>query len=172
MPELSLEIVEGPGSGQHVELTRAVDIGRDPSADFQLDDQLVSRRHARIEPVGDGAIVEDLDSLNGTFVNGEEVHARTQIKPGDDILVGVTVLELRSREQVSARPTAVRPKPPPLARPPSPPDYIPPALDAERSGASELDSLLDIRTKAKARLAPLALFLVVAFAVLIFLATR
>ena len=175
MGGLSLEIVEGPGAGRRVEVGDSVEIGRDPNAGFHVDDDLVSRRHARVTSDDGAAYIEDLGSLNGTFVNGNQVKARTRLQPGDDILIGVTLLELRSAQDVVARPTAVRPVPPPLAIPPRPPDYIPrPVLegDAPAEGERELDSLLDVRTKARARLAPLALALLVVFAVLIFLATR
>lgn len=174
MAELTLEIVEGQGAGRMVQLTGPLEVGRDPGVSFHVDDQLVSRKHARITPDAEGAYVEDLDSLNGTLVNGNEIHARTPVKAGDQVQVGVTVLELRSPAQVRAQPTAVRPKPPPLAVPVRTPDYIPPQVLAPgqvgTASTEELDPLLDIYTKAKARTAPLALFVLVALAVLIFLA--
>ncbi len=172
MNELSLEIVEGPQAGRRVSLTGSLTVGREDGVDLRLDDELVSRRHARITPdaEGAGAVVEDLESRNGTFVNDAEIHTPTSVRPGEEILVGVTVLELRTAAQVAIRPTAVRPKPPPLSAAQRPADFVPPVTAAPST--SQIDPLLDIHVKAKARTAPLAIFVLVVFAVLIFLALR
>jgi pSer/pThr/pTyr-binding forkhead associated (FHA) protein len=172
MAELSLEIVEGPGSGQKQPLAAPVEIGRDPSAELTLDDDLVSRRHVRITPRDGGAVVEDLGSRNGTFVNGNEIHGPTRLVPGDHVLVGVTVLELRTAAQVAQQATAVRPRPPALATPARQPDFVDEKALRAPQAAHRLDPLLDKRTKGKARTAPLAIFVLVVFVVLIFLATR
>jgi pSer/pThr/pTyr-binding forkhead associated (FHA) protein len=172
--ELSLEIVEGPGSGRKFPLEGSLEIGREPGIAAVLDDELVSRRHARVSPLNGGALVEDLESRNGSFVNGEQIHAPTKLEPGDHLLVGVTVLELRTAAQIASRPTAVRDRPPALAIPPQQPDYIPGALLAEAAPQPHrrLDSLLDVRVKTRARTAPLAVGMVVVIAILLFLATR
>jgi pSer/pThr/pTyr-binding forkhead associated (FHA) protein len=177
MPDITLEIVEGPSSGKQVELAGPIEIGRDQSAGLVLEDDLVSRRHVRVTPADGGAVAEDLGSSNGTFVNGEEIHAPTRLTPGDHLLVGVTVMELRSAAQVAVSPTAVRPRPaalaqpPPLATPEREPDYVPrDVASAQPKGA--LDPLLDVRTKPKAAAAPIAIFILVVFVVLIYLATR
>ena len=172
MAELSLEIVEGPGAGRKQALTGPVEIGRDPAADLTLDDEQVSRRHARITPRDNDAVVEDLGSRNGTFVNGNEIHAPARLGPGDHVLVGVSVLELRTAEQVARQASAVRPIPPALATPPRQPDFVDEKVLAGPKAGHQLDPLLDKRTKGKARMAPLAIFLLVVFVVLIFLATR
>jgi pSer/pThr/pTyr-binding forkhead associated (FHA) protein len=176
MAELNLEIVEGPNAGSQVELTGPVEIGRDPSGGLVLEDELVSRRHVRVTPGNGGAVAEDLSSRNGTFVNGEEIHAPTKLDPGDHLLVGVTVIELRSAAQVALQPTAVRPRPaalepPPLATPERAPDYVPRDVAAGRDEIP-LDSLRDVHTKSKAGAAPIAMFIVVLFVVLIYLTTR
>lgn len=171
MANVSLEIIEGPGAGRKTPLEASMEIGRDPGAGLVLEDELVSRRHARVTPLEHGAVIEDLDSRNGTFVNGEEIHAPTQVDPGDQLLVGVSVLELRSAKQIAERPSAVRPKPPALATPAQTPDYVPKEL-AGGGKVPELEPLLDIYTKGKAKTAPLAIFVLVVIVVLIFLATR
>jgi FHA domain-containing protein len=179
MPDLILEVVEGPGVGRKIELTGPLEIGREPGVGIVLtDDDLVSRRHARVSPSDSGAVAEDLGSRNGTFVNGEEVHAPARLDPGDQLLVGVTVMELRSSADVRARPTAVRarpaafelPPPPALAKPEQAPTYVP--QQAISPVGTTLDPLVDARTKRKARLAPVAIFMLVLFLVLIYLATR
>jgi ABC transport system ATP-binding/permease protein len=63
-------------------------IGRDRAADFCVDLPLVSRLHCRLEVGADGSVeVIDLDSTNGTWVNGEKV-ARAPIAPGCTLKVG------------------------------------------------------------------------------------
>jgi ABC transport system ATP-binding/permease protein len=63
-------------------------IGRDPGSDVVVDDVLVSRRHAEIRPLGEGRYeVADLDSANGTFVNGRKVH-RAELEQRDVVMVG------------------------------------------------------------------------------------
>jgi pSer/pThr/pTyr-binding forkhead associated (FHA) protein len=169
--ELRLEIVEGPGSGTIVPLTGPLELGSDPAADVALTDPHVSPRHARVTPAGaDGAFVEDLGDPGGTFVNDAEVAAPTRIRPGDEIQLGVTVLELRTAADLDAQGSGVRPTPPPLAVPGQEPGYFPAELDPPKPTFDELEPLLDARTKGKARTAPLALFVLVVFAVLIFLA--
>jgi pSer/pThr/pTyr-binding forkhead associated (FHA) protein len=170
--ELTVEIVEGPGAGRKMMLAQPIELGRDPGVGMVLEDELASRRHARLSPDADGAIVEDLGSLNGTFVNGNQVHSPTRITAGDQVLVGVTVIQLRSAAEVARSPTAVRAVPPALATPPKRPDYIPAELAKGGPEIPGLDPLLDVVTKGKAKTAPLAIFVLVVIAVLIYLATR
>ena len=170
MADLVLEIVEGSTPGLQMPLSGPPEIGRDKECGFVLDDQLVSRRHLRAEPKGDVLRVEDLGSLNGTFVNGNQIHSATDVFPGDQLLLGVTVLELRTSEQIAERPSAVRPLPPPLAVPRKTPDYLPKELVGSGRDVPEVDPLLDRFTKSKARLAPLALFILIVVVILIFLA--
>jgi pSer/pThr/pTyr-binding forkhead associated (FHA) protein len=190
MPELSLEVVEGAGAGRMISLAEAVTVGRGQDADLVLADELVSRRHVQVTPSGSGAVVEDLGSRNGTFVNGEGIHGLTRLEPGDQLQLGVTLVELRSASQIAERPSAVHPVPPPLAVPVRAPDYLagaeaddtpgppptPPVFQPVGAGRDtrprhELDRLLDSRTKGKARTAPLALFVLVALVLIIYLAT-
>jgi pilus assembly protein CpaF len=166
--ELSLEIVEGPSAGRSVTLHGPLEIGRGPGAGFQVDDEHVDPLHVRVTPEGDAALVEDLGELGGTFVNDSEVGAPTRIRPGDELQIGVTVLQLRTAADVLAG-SAARPKPAPLAAAGPPPASVP-AVEDEKM--ERVQSLFDVRTKAKARDAPLALLVIVVFAVLIFLATN
>ena len=112
MAELLLEIVEGEAAATQIPLTGAIELGRDPALPNALDDSQVSRRHARISPSGSGATVEDLGSTNGTYVNDQPVQGTQQLNPGDRVRVGLTVLELRTREEAAARGSAVSPMPP------------------------------------------------------------
>jgi predicted component of type VI protein secretion system len=89
-----------------------LDVGRDQGMPVALpEDTQVSRRHARIAPQNGVAVVEDLGSTNGTFVNDQPIHSPRQLSPGDRIRIGLTVLEVRSPQQVQQRPSAVQPRP-------------------------------------------------------------
>ena len=62
--------------------------GRDPDSTVFLDDVTVSRKHAVFERRADGTwFVRDLGSLNGTYVNGEQVD-ETKLASGDEVQVG------------------------------------------------------------------------------------
>jgi pSer/pThr/pTyr-binding forkhead associated (FHA) protein len=81
-----------PGTERDLD-SSAVTVGRAAENDLVLDsDEFASTKHARIEPRRDGVWVEDLDSTNGTFVNGKKVKERHKLSPGDVIRVGETDL--------------------------------------------------------------------------------
>ena len=63
-------------------------VGRSTGADFIVDAALVSRVHCRLTALADGGLeVSDLESTNGTFVNGERVE-RARLNPGDRLQMG------------------------------------------------------------------------------------
>jgi predicted component of type VI protein secretion system len=178
--ELVLEIVEGPGAGERIDLDRPIVVGRGTDADLMISDDQVSRRHARISPGGEGgARVEDLGSSNGTFLNHNQLESDARLEPGDELVVGVAVLELRTAEDIADRPTAQRAVPPGLAREPRQPDYVAAGLDEELAAPSghsrgdrQLQSFLDVRVRRQAQLAPLALLMLIALVLSIYFATR
>jgi pSer/pThr/pTyr-binding forkhead associated (FHA) protein len=67
--------------------SRAVSIGRSPDNDLPVDNLAVSNHHARVYYEGGRLVVEDLDSLNGTFVNDLRVE-RATLHDGDSIWIG------------------------------------------------------------------------------------
>jgi hypothetical protein len=80
--------VQGPVQALRVPLGDDVlHVGRGISADLQLDDSSVSRRHAVIIRRGEGAQVLDDRSLNGTFVNGRRIE-HVDLRSGDIITMG------------------------------------------------------------------------------------
>src|SRR3954453_8523563 len=112
MSDLILEIVEGGEAGRQIPLDSVVDVGSEPSLTLHLDtDTQVSRRHARIAVQGGQVVVEDLGSTNGTYVNDQPISSPRTLSPGDKGRIGLTVLELRTRQQVAARPSAVQVRP-------------------------------------------------------------
>ena len=74
-------------------------IGRATGADFIVDAPLVSRVHCRVTARPDGQLeVQDLDSTNGTYVNGERIQT-ARLGPGDRLQVGrVELVALRDAE--------------------------------------------------------------------------
>lgn len=87
-----LSIVKGPQTGAAFELEDEVTtIGRDPANSIFLNDMTVSRSHARIIREGLGARIEDLGSLNGTWVDGAIVNA-APLHDGSSVQIGTFTL--------------------------------------------------------------------------------
>lgn len=83
-------------------------LGRDPELPICLDSATVSRRHARIR-VGTGdAILEDLKSKNGTFLNGRRIEGSAQLDHGDEIRLGSLHLSIRRVGRAASTDTATR----------------------------------------------------------------
>jgi hypothetical protein len=75
-------------------LGQEITIGRDPSSTIVIDgDTFVSTTHARIYEVDGQAMVEDLNSTNGSFHNGNRLVGARLLHPGDRVQFGYTVLE-------------------------------------------------------------------------------
>src|SRR6188768_3131814 len=75
-----------------------VKVGKDPRSHLRVDDDLASRMHAVIEVAGPGDItLIDLGNEPGTMVNGQRVN-KCKIRPGDQIQIGSTMIQLESAE--------------------------------------------------------------------------
>lgn len=86
-----LEQTAGPGSPARHELSAdTLVIGRGSAADLRLDSDDVSRTHAQLMRVDDEYTIEDLDSRNGIFLNGLQVHAAV-LRDGDQLQLGDAV---------------------------------------------------------------------------------
>ena len=91
-------IVDGPAlavrsggglSGEIFRLTNArVSVGRDPASDIFLDDVTVSRNHAELVVSGASVTLQDLGSLNGTYVNRRRIDAPETLVDGDELQIG------------------------------------------------------------------------------------
>ncbi|HEY2513961.1 MAG TPA: AgmX/PglI C-terminal domain-containing protein [Polyangiaceae bacterium] len=99
-----------------------VKVGKDPRSHLRVDDELASRMHAVIEVASPGDItLIDLGNEPGTLVNGQRVN-KCKIRPGDQIQIGSTLIQLENAEAAAA----VTGAPPPVAMasapvPPPPP---------------------------------------------------
>jgi pSer/pThr/pTyr-binding forkhead associated (FHA) protein len=78
-------------------------IGRDIACDIFLESELVSAHHARIEPYGTGFILIDLQSQNGTAVNGKQVKS-LWLNDGDTISIGPYFLKFSNPLTIAAPP--------------------------------------------------------------------
>lgn len=83
--------------GASFTLSNTLTLGRVDDNDIALDDDtFMSSHHARIEVRPEGVWVVDLESTNGTFVNGQRVTGDRSLRKGDRLQVGSTVLEVRT----------------------------------------------------------------------------
>ncbi len=73
-------------------------VGRSSELDMVLVEDMVSRKHARIQLQQEQIWIEDLGSTNGTFVNGEKIK-RARLKEGDRVLIGTSILKVIASEQ-------------------------------------------------------------------------
>jgi hypothetical protein len=90
VPEVTRLLVRTSGdTGIVHKLGRRTAIGRTPDNDLRIDEDFISRRHAVILASAENAIVEDLNSTNGVFVNGVQV-TRRELREGDLLTIGKT----------------------------------------------------------------------------------
>jgi pSer/pThr/pTyr-binding forkhead associated (FHA) protein len=90
-----LQVRSGPGTGAIHSVHERATIGRGTSVDVVIADRAVSRVHASVRVDGRTVVVEDLESSNGTLVNGQPIAAARRLAPGDVVTVGSTELEVR-----------------------------------------------------------------------------
>ena len=89
----SIVVIYGEFLGRRFEINGApLTIGRSPECPLQLNDDSVSRQHCRISPGDDGVVLVDLNSTNGTYVNGTAVSAR-HLRDGDRLQVGRSIFK-------------------------------------------------------------------------------
>jgi pSer/pThr/pTyr-binding forkhead associated (FHA) protein len=80
-------------------------IGRNPEADVRVDDRWISRVHCEISEINGTLIVRDLDSRNGTLVNGQYIK-EAHLMPGDRLTVGLTSFEVNYKRRQSRSPAS------------------------------------------------------------------
>jgi pSer/pThr/pTyr-binding forkhead associated (FHA) protein len=91
-----LVITSGPREGIEIDLpTEALTIGRSSESGLVIRDDYTSTHHARLMLWDDHWVLQDLDSTNGTFLDGTRVTLPTEVPPGVPVTVGATTFELR-----------------------------------------------------------------------------
>ena len=117
MARITLRILDGADRGRIFEnISTPLTIGREEGNPIQLNDERISRFHLKIQEDEGKLVLTDLESTNGTKVNGEPVQL-WRLRPGDVINLGRTVVLFGSREGLppgwrsSARPTSRRGSP-------------------------------------------------------------
>jgi pSer/pThr/pTyr-binding forkhead associated (FHA) protein len=112
-------------NGNRIPVTGSMVIGRSADCDLQVQQGLLSRRHAQLHLQPDGAWLEDLKSANGTFVNGVRIEAQTRLTAGDRVRFDVAEFEFQTAASSAAAADGAtlyrKPDPPVVRAPPAPP---------------------------------------------------
>ena len=82
-------------AGLDFTVTDATVLGRSDEADIVIEDPYASEFHLRLVALEGGLTLHDLGSTNGTYLNGRRVTAPTELRRGDAVQVGKTVMEVR-----------------------------------------------------------------------------
>jgi pSer/pThr/pTyr-binding forkhead associated (FHA) protein len=80
-----------------------VTIGRQPDNVFRIDNPAVSGHHAKVYTEGDHYVIEDVESFNGTYVNGQRI-SKAVLKHGDNVTIGKHTIEFRDEVHPVAAP--------------------------------------------------------------------
>ena len=103
MAHITLRILHGADRGRVFnELPTPVTIGREEGNTIQLNDERISRYHLKLQEDKDKLVLTDLESTNGTKVNGEDIQVRI-IRDGDMISVGRSLLLVGSHSDIDRR---------------------------------------------------------------------
>lgn len=137
--------VEGPGGPRRLPLHQGVlQLGRDPHSDVVLPDASASWHHARLVRAKSGFVLEDLGSLNGTWVNGRRLSAPHPLAPGDRLRLGASAFLFRAPARPPVAPAAADTRP----HPDEAGGHSPPA---PRAGSVDAEPRVEIREDRRAR---------------------
>ncbi len=128
MKMAGLRAKSGPLTGQSVEVTNTLKIGRE-DADLTIDDDELSRHHAVVRLVAEGLQVEDLGSKNGTFVDGRRISEPTTVSGGAELKLGRSVFEVEVTPEAGV--TVLSPTPPVVSPAPA---VASPVADVRQAG--------------------------------------
>lgn len=100
---ITLRVLDGADRGQVFSIDSApITIGREEGNSIQLNDERISRFHVKIQQDHDDLVLTDLESTNGTKVNGEEVQLRI-LRLGDMVTLGRSTLIFGTRSEINQR---------------------------------------------------------------------
>jgi pSer/pThr/pTyr-binding forkhead associated (FHA) protein len=108
MALITLRVIDGADRGRvFADVPTPLTVGREEGNPIQLNDERISRFHLKIQEDQHKLVLTDLQSTNGTKVNGEGVQIWV-LRPGDVIALGRTVLVFGSRDEIAGRLAALR----------------------------------------------------------------
>ena len=116
MSGVTLKVLHGADRGRvYTDLEPPLTVGREEGNDIQLNDERVSRCHFKIQRDNDRLVLTDLDSTNGTKVNGVECPLKI-LRSGDLISVGRSLMLVGSEEEIAERLANIGSENPTLSR--------------------------------------------------------
>lgn len=98
--KVTLTVIQGVDHEKSIQMTKPVAVIGRRNSDFNLQDQRISTVHTKIEIREEKVFVEDLNSRNGTFINGKKVEAPSEAKNLDIIEVGFTKIRINIVENL------------------------------------------------------------------------
>ena len=103
MANITLRVLHGADRGRvFSDIPTPVTIGREEGNSIQLNDERISRYHLKLQADNDKIVATDLESTNGTKVNGEEINVRI-VRDGDMISLGRSLLLVGSHSDIDRR---------------------------------------------------------------------
>ena len=147
-----IRVTSGTTAGATLEIAGPTVIGRE-SCDLVLPDTEVSRQHAKLTPQDDGIEVEDLGSMNGTFVNGKKIEGPVRLTASAMLRVGVTELALEVPPPATVS-DAPAPADVTVARPTVPAADVTVARDVEQGDAAPAPDVTVARDVQQGDVAP------------------
>ncbi len=104
LPELAVRQFSLEAKGRRIRISDGAVVGRGIDCEIRLDDQMVSRRHARFAITHEGLVLEDLGSANGVFVDGKIAAERQVLEGGEQVRFGghsfIAVLDAAPRSRI------------------------------------------------------------------------
>ncbi len=164
MTKVTFRVLEGVDRGRvfrDLSLEPYIMIGREEGNHLRLNDERVSRFHAKVQMDNGDIILTDLESTNGTRVNGKSVQIR-RLRPGDQIWMGRSLLLFGSPEEIAARLAGLA-----SLTHPVPPEktglsgftQLPGTVQAKSAAPLEFDADVNLNPKEVTAFTPEALFL-------------
>ena len=100
----ALRVIEGKMRGHAYDLPENSElfVGRGATFDIVIDEDMVSRRHAKILTFHNEIVIHDLQSTNGTSLNQQRVSGSQRLRVGDQMTIGTCVLELTEAKDMSS----------------------------------------------------------------------
>ena len=114
-------LLESGGERREIVVSGSITVGRERSAGLYLDDKTLSREHTKFYVENGKLFVRDLESKNGTFLNGVQIRNTQTLKPGDRVKIGLATFTVLAEAGAMPAVTAPIAAPPRHAAPPVPP---------------------------------------------------